>query len=74
MFVCLSIQATSNIGRMYFNNGFIITWILQQIIIHSNKVKHKAGKNNGSLHPPPLPPPLLLDERTDKYMMSMLDF
>ena len=26
-----------------FINGYIITWILQQIFILSNKVKHAAG-------------------------------
>ena len=29
-------------------NGFIITWILHQIVMFSNKVKHAAGFNNNS--------------------------
>ena len=31
-------------------NGFIITWILHQIIMYSNKVKLVAGQNNDLLN------------------------
>ena len=52
--------------RDYSHNGFIITWILHQIIIYSNKVKLVAGL---SIHPHyPIPPSNQLDKRTDQVM------
>ena len=44
--------------------GYIITWILHQIILYSNKVKLVADLNND----PPFTPftPLLLYKRTDQ--------
>ena len=58
-----------------FYNGFIITWILHQIIMYSNKVKFVANdKDNDHSYPPPLPHflPHLLDERNDQKIMFML--
>ena len=51
---------------VYVNNGFIISWTLQQIIMYSNKLKHVAGKNND----PPIHllypiPSTLLDDQTE---------
>ena len=39
----------------FWNNGFIITWILNQIIMYSDKVKLVAGLKNDPLNQPPLP-------------------
>ena len=51
------------------NNWFIITWILNQIIIYSDKVKLKLVKittpSPTSIQITPSPP-LLIDERTDQ--------
>ena len=47
--------------RKVSKNGFIITWMLHQIFMFSNKVKLAAGYNNDTTHPS-----ALLDERTDQ--------
>ena len=53
------------------SNENIITWMLQQIFMFSNNVKLAAGYPSTSPFSP-FPPPLLLDERTEKEMSSML--
>ena len=49
--------------EIIYENGYIITWILHQIFMFSNKVKQTAGL---SPNPPPLPHPHPLNERTDQ--------
>ena len=41
-----------------FNNQYIITWMIHQIFMYSDKVKLTAGYNNNIPHPPPLSHPL----------------
>ena len=57
-----------------YENGYIFTWMLQQIFRYSDKVILAAGQNNVTLISPPftLSPLLLLDKRTDQSMRSIL--
>ena len=43
---------------MFYNNRYIITLMLHQISMYSDKVMLAAGYNNNIPHPTPLPHPL----------------
>ena len=47
-------QTTCKEINQYFNNGFIFTWSLYQIIMISKKVYFVAGQNNDLPYPLPI--------------------
>ena len=54
-----------------FPDGYVTIWMLHQIFMYTDKAMAKI--TIPTIHPLfPIPSPLLLDERTDHKMMSIL--